>query len=226
MSLKKILQVGEKIEVCYQGENIDSEKRNCYSMVQDIVGQDEIIITAPMLQGNQMILSIGQKVEIIFFREKGQFIFEAEVIDRFKKENINLLKLNVVSSIKRIQRRNYYRLKITLPIYIRSLTDGSEENQNSEKWFKAYTLDISGGGVKISIDRSLEKGSLLECKLKINDEDLVLKGKVVRCQLAETDPIIRYEIGMSFVDITEYQRDLIIRFIFEEQRKLRKKGFI
>ena len=87
-------------------------------------------------------------------------------------------------------------------------------------------MDISGGGVRILLDRNIEKGSLLECKLKINDEDLLLKGEVVRSQLIQQYPITKYEIGISFVDITEYQRDQIIGFIFEEQRKLRRKGFI
>lgn len=226
MNLKKMLQIGEKIEVRYYEGAIDSEKRSCYSMIQDIISQDELVITIPMVKGNQIILPLGQEVEIVFFRDEGQYIFKAKIEKRFKKENVDLLKLNRISSIKRIQRRNYYRLNITLPISIKLLTDKDKQSQNFKEWLKTYTMDISGGGVRILLDRNIEKGSLLECKLKINDEDLLLKGEVVRSQLIQQYPITKYEIGISFVDITEYQRDQIIGFIFEEQRKLRRKGFI
>lgn len=221
-----MLQIGEKIEVRYYEGAIDSEKRSCYSMIQDIISQDELVITIPMVKGNQIILPLGQEVEIVFFRDEGQYIFKAKIEKRFKKENVDLLKLNRISSIKRIQRRNYYRLNITLPISIKLLTDKDKQSQNFKEWLKTYTMDISGGGVRILLDRNIEKGSLLECKLKINDEDLLLKGEVVRSQLIQQYPITKYEIGISFVDITEYQRDQIIGFIFEEQRKLRRKGFI
>lgn len=223
MNLKKILQIGEKLEV-YCDENDMCPKY--YSMLQDIIDENDIIITIPMSNKTQATLILGQEVEITFFRDEAKFIFRARVIEHLKNENVDLLKLNRISPITRIQRRNYYRLKITLPIFIRLLNYYSNQDPNLEGWLKAYTLNLSGGGVKISFDRNLEEESLLECKLKINDEDLILKGKVVRCQLVEKDPIIRYEIGIAFIDITEYQRDLIIRFIFEEQRKLRKKGFI
>ncbi len=226
MNLKKMLQIGEKIEVRYYEGAIDSEKRSCYSMIQDMISQDELVITIPMVKGNQIILPLGQEVEIVFFRDEGQYIFKAKIEKRFKKENVDLLKLNRISSIKRIQRRNYYRLNITLPISIKLLTDKDKQSQNFKEWLKTYTMDISGGGVRILLDRNIEKGSLLECKLKINDEDLLLKGEVVRSQLIQQYPITKYEIGISFVDITEYQRDQIIGFIFEEQRKLRRKGFI
>lgn len=221
-----MLQIGEKIEVRYYEGAIDSEKRSCYSMIQDMISQDELVITIPMVKGNQIILPLGQEVEIVFFRDEGQYIFKAKIEKRFKKENVDLLKLNRISSIKRIQRRNYYRLNITLPISIKLLTDKDKQSQNFKEWLKTYTMDISGGGVRILLDRNIEKGSLLECKLKINDEDLLLKGEVVRSQLIQQYPITKYEIGISFVDITEYQRDQIIGFIFEEQRKLRRKGFI
>ena len=209
-----MLQIGEKIEVRYYEGAIDSEKRSCYSMIQDMISQDELVITIPMVKGNQIILPLGQEVEIVFFRDEGQYIFKAKIEKRFKKENVDLLKLNRISSIKRIQRRNYYRLNITLPISIKLLTDKDKQSQNFKEWLKTYTMDISGGGVRILLDRNIEKGSLL------------LKGEVVRSQLIQQYPITKYEIGISFVDITEYQRDQIIGFIFEEQRKLRRKGFI
>ena len=144
--------------------------------------------------------------------------------ERFKTDGLNLVKVSRISPVNRLQRRNYYRLKITLPIYVRILTNDPDKEPDS--WLEAYTLNLSGGGAKISVNRSIDKGTLIECLLRIKDQDLILRGEVLRCQLAQDDVISRYEIGIFFKDITEYQRDEIIKFIFEQQRKLRKKGLI
>ena len=55
---KKNVKIGEKIEVRYYEGTIDSEKRSCYSMIQDMISQDELVITIPMVKGNQIILAI------------------------------------------------------------------------------------------------------------------------------------------------------------------------
>jgi len=224
MDLSEMLVIGEKIDVRYKGKNETETEKLCYSMVQDIVSQDEIIITMPMLEGVQIILEPEQEIEIDFFREEGCYSFKARVDERFKTDGLNLVKVSRISPVNRLQRRNYYRLKITLPIYVRILTNDPDKEPDS--WLEAYTLNLSGGGAKISVNRSIDKGTLIECLLRIKDQDLILRGEVLRCQLAQDDVISRYEIGIFFKDITEYQRDEIIKFIFEQQRKLRKKGLI
>lgn len=221
MGLDNVLQIGEKIEVRYRGDRANSKKEISYSMVQDVKSGDEIVISLPMLKGMTILLELGQEVEIIYYRDDGCFIFAAKVVEQFSVASASLIRLKKISSVKRLQRRNYFRLKVTLPIYIRELKE--DPDQDPGPWLKAYTLNLSGGGARISSNEKLDKGALLECRLELNEEEVILNGKVVRSQLVEDDPIVRYEIGLSFIDIAESDRDSIIKFIFQEQRKLRKK---
>ena len=44
--------------------------------------------------------------------------------------------------------------------------------------------------------------------------------------MKEDDELNRFMYGVAFDKIAELERNIIMRFIFEEQRKLAKKGLI
>jgi c-di-GMP-binding flagellar brake protein YcgR len=221
MLVKEIINIGEKIEVVVQ-ERLNADEKACFSMVQDVPQDDELLITMPMLKGEPVVLSIGQRIRINFFRERGQFYFEAEVIDRQRTETVHLIRLKQTSPIHRLQRRSFYRLKINLPVLFRLIEQGPEQPD----YMKAYTADISGGGVRLLTDEKLEPGQQVECRIPIGERDfLELKGLVVRV-VPCVEGNYKFEVGVKFVDILEAERDRLIQFIFQQQRRLKAKGLI
>ncbi|MDN5277643.1 MAG: hypothetical protein PWR01_1608 [Clostridiales bacterium] len=221
MLVKEIINIGEKIEVVVQ-ERLNADEKACFSMVQDVPQDDELLITMPMLKGEPVVLSIGQRIRINFFRERGQFYFEAEVIDRQRTETVHLIRLKQTSPIHRLQRRSFYRLKINLPVLFRLIEQGPEQ----PGYMKAYTADISGGGVRLLTDEKLEPGQQVECRIPIGERDfLELKGLVVRV-VPCVEGNYKFEVGVKFVDILEAERDRLIQFIFQQQRRLKAKGLI
>jgi len=80
--------------------------------------------------------------------------------------------------------------------------------------------------VCIRLKERIETGELLECELFLNDFNKVsFLGRVVR--LTEYDSkndVYKYEIGVKFEKIEERDRERIIGYIFQEQRRLIKKG--
>jgi c-di-GMP-binding flagellar brake protein YcgR len=91
---------------------------------------------------------------------------------------------------------------------------------------KAYTADISGGGVRLLTDEKLEPGQQVECRIPIGERDfLELKGLVVRV-VPCVEGNYKFEVGVKFVDILEAERDRLIQFIFQQQRRLKAKGLI
>ncbi|MFO7154846.1 MAG: PilZ domain-containing protein [Caldicoprobacter oshimai] len=223
MLVKEIINIGEKIEVVVQ-DGLNADEKACFSMVQDIPQEDEIVITMPMLKGEPVVLSMGQRVRVNFFRERGQFYFDAEVVDRQRTDRVHLIRLKQTSPIHRLQRRSFYRLKINLSVLFRVV----EQDFTYDKpcYIKAHTIDISGGGIRLLTDEKLEPGQQVECQIPIGERDnLELKGVVVRV-VPCVEGNYKFEVGIKFVDILEAERDRLIQFIFQQQRKLRAKGLI
>ena len=68
-------------------------------------------------------------------------------------------------------------------------------------------------------------GDIVQCILKLNDETLRLDCEVVRIE--ETDMgDYKFSIGINYINIKDIERDFIVKFIFDQERKLREKGLI
>jgi c-di-GMP-binding flagellar brake protein YcgR len=89
------------------------------------------------------------------------------------------------------------------------------------------SVNISGGGICLRIEEKIDIGRLVECVVDTDaDRKISFIGKVVRCEKSEIESKYRYEAGIDYTRIEDKEREAVVRFIFEEQRKLRKKGLI
>jgi len=217
--IKGLLKAGDKIEVVTH-YGIGNKAKSSYSLVQDVTDGRSLLITLPMDGGNPVLLEPDQIVKIIFFREDGEFYFSAKVVDRVKSELMLLIKILQISSIERLQRRNFFRLKTVLPTHFRYVSNNKAEG----RFFKGHAMDISGGGIRLYTERYIPPTAQIECRIKMDDKhEIVLNGKVLRVRKVQ-DAELQYDIGISFVDIPEKIRDEIISFIFDQQRNIRSKG--
>ena len=217
-----MMKLGEGIEVVL---NPGTNKEKAYlSMVQDI-DDDYFIINSPMRKGKALLLHIGENVAINYYRKQGQYYFMATVIAQYQDEELHFFKLRRGTKVRRLQRRNFYRLQKSIPVNIEFDITDSEESEA----ISVYTSDIGGGGICIIHEQILPIGmhvkSQFELKLDGKLEKIVAGGEVVRCD--HIDSIEgKYKIGISFIDISETTRDKIIKYVFNEQRYLRKRGLI
>lgn len=218
--MKKIVNIGEKIEVVI---NQNTGSKTSYSMIQDILEDGDIVINMPVLNRYPVVLKAGDTITIIFFRSNGQFSFVAEVKAIIKHDAVYLVRISPKSNIIKSQRRNFYRLKTAVPISIFLLDQYGEPLDNDP--VKGTTIDISGGGVKVLLNQEINKGSLIKCQISLHDDrQIVVKGKVLRCNKVIEDSIEKYTIGMRFLNISEMNRDSIVQYIFQQQMRLRRSG--
>jgi c-di-GMP-binding flagellar brake protein YcgR len=91
---------------------------------------------------------------------------------------------------------------------------------------RSVIVDISGGGIRFVGSYAYEPNSLVYCKYnlvidgKSKEYTLVAKILMVR-KLEERDGL--YEHRAQYIKIDTVEREEIIRFIFEEERKNRKR---
>lgn len=185
------------------------------------------VIYAPIHEGNIYPLHIGWTMVIYFLQKENLYSFSAKLLDRKIKDQIALLSIELTTSIERIQRRQFFRFECNLPIKYRVIESTDDAGSEYPEFMSAFTVDISGGGVCIKLKEHISLNKLIECELELEENNkIVFMGEVVRSSKREEDMIFNYDVGISFKDISNRDKDNIVKYIFCKQRKLRKKGLI
>jgi len=215
------LVVGERIDI--EVEEPDGFLKSYPSKVYDILDSTHIVLAGPIEKGKIVLISIGQSARIVYYREDGYYRLYGIIEKRYKADkDIFLYVFNFNGFKEKIQRRNYFRLKIILPVYFRKITADEEVADNPIH--KAYTLDISGGGMRIAVPKkiSLKEGDILQCLVSLENSDINIKGEVVRISSSAENNMM--EVGIAFRDIHPNVQDRLIAFIFKQQLKIIQKG--
>jgi c-di-GMP-binding flagellar brake protein YcgR len=185
-------------------------------------------IAVPIYKGRLYPISVGTQMEVVFIMHDNLYSLLAKVLDRSNKNRISLLKMEALTQMKKIQRREFFRFECALPIGYRQVeTQKQGESENNDKEFiKTYTRDLSGGGACIRLKEKVDYGAIIECELLLNDINRIrFIGRVVRFTTYDSDVgMYKYEIGVFFEKISEKDRERVISYIFQEQRRLIKKG--
>lgn len=214
----EFINIGMKIDILR-----NNDKTLYPSQVLEIIEPDELIIRGPMKKTQLILLHNEEEIEVTYYIENnGRFFFTAKVISR-QLNNMYTLRIKIISDIQKKQLRNYYRIPVTLDVE-KSFTiskDGNDEIVTE----KCVAKDISGGGLKLYCNYKHEIDDEIQLRFKVKDNLIVGKAKIVRIEEVDTYNY-KYSIGVSFTDITENNRDLIVKFVFEQQRILRLKGLI
>lgn len=217
------LLINNKIEVICENQFFKSN-------IQD-VNENFFEISIPTKDGEYIPLRAGDLAEVIYYQDLNIFQFDAKVLGR-KVESIPLIMLEIPTSYKVIQRRQFYRVakldyvtftnfeKIT-ETSIYNPSKSKEPSDSSVFSQRAVLLDLSGGGMKIKVEEKIEYGDVLHFSLNIMKEEIQIHGMVVR---VERDEQNFYVCGICFLDLTNLEREKIIQYTFEIMRAQRSKG--
>ena len=126
--VEKIIGVGNKVDIEYV--NPDTKEKYIYkSQVFDIMENDEIRIAMPFEGTKLVVMSLNIRYKFCFFTKTGLFECTGLVIDRFKSDNRYVAVISLQTGLRKIQRREFYRLEKLTDIEYRVLT---EEESNLE----------------------------------------------------------------------------------------------
>ncbi len=91
--------------------------------------------------------------------------------------------------------------------------------------FPGFTVDISGGGLKMVADNYHKSGSELLMRIMVPPGvkgGTALKGRVIRSTPIHGGSSKKFRVSVVFIDIDEKVRDVIIEYIFDMTRKRAK----
>ncbi|MFK2824230.1 PilZ domain-containing protein [Bacillus sp. B190/17] len=150
------------------------------------------------------------------------YTFNTEVTGRTKR-NIPLLILHDPGpeQYKRVQRRKFVRVPIPV--------DAAVHFEDSQP-FTAVTEDISAGGIAVAIPAEIETKSGKEGKVYLSipmqsgeHHYFEIKGRIVRTR---TDHNNRTIASIEFIDMSHTDQQILLRFCFERQLMMKRKGLV
>ena len=191
------------------------------TLVQDSNSKN-ILISIPVVGGVYLTLKTGEEIELVYY-DNGEniFSFKCRVINRIKENNISYYSITLPYDVIKIQRRNYVRVDTVQVIKNIKKYEKETNGQADDKISNALLLDLSGGGMRIKLREKLEKSDVISAKIGSENEEVLIKGKIVRVDITEDK---RYIYGISFEELDNRTRERIIQIVFRimrEQRKLR-----
>lgn len=213
------LNVNTKCEILIKGRPFKSN-------IQDI-NKNYIFISIPVFNGNYADLNQNEDIEVIYYDENNVYGFKSKVAGK-KSEKISMLVIEKPDKIKKVQRRNFFRIDLSVAVEYKRIPSNLTNSElikimDKDKDFsKAIMVDLSGGGIRLRTKDEIVKNDLFIVKIPINGEKIFITCNCIR---VIKDSITKSNIGgFSFYNIEDAQRDKIISYIFQLMRDLRKKS--
>lgn len=198
----------------------DVEESWSASNIQNI-NNNEFCIAVPTLGANPVVLNKGEPVKVSFVFEGAKYEFQSRVTGRLF-DNIPLYSLEMPSSFKRIQLREFVRILTFLEVFYAEIPEEGKE----PVFIKGSSIDLSGGGVRLLLNKKYKEDTVLLIKFTIpfqySPENVQMKGKVVRSWPDENTSF--FQAAIQFQDISRKYQDSIVRYVFmkmSEQRRLK-----
>ncbi len=224
------LDMDEIDEAGGSGE-IGTGRKGYQSKVIDVISEDRLEILMPMEKYKIIPLPVDGEYDLYFFTDGGLYQCYARVADRYKDNNLYVLVMDLITNLRKYQRREYFRLSCALEMSSRQLEKeevrlaeaGRREVRIPELPLKrSVIVDISGGGLRFVADYSYEPGSLIMCRYSLmidkENKEYNLVGKVLSVRELASRPG-SYEHRVQYVNMDTAEREEIIKYIFDEERK-------
>lgn len=236
--LSRLVTPGDRIELqaVERLRNAQAEEKKVYiSKVYDVLSDDRMEIIMPMEQTKLVLLPVDSEYDVLIYSENNVYQCFTRIIDRYRRNNVYILVVEMISNLRKFQRREYYRYSCALNMGARPLVEEEVKAlEEKEVWDltpglplkQSVIVDISGGGLRFVANHEYEENSLVYCNyyLPLNgtNKEYCLVGKVLSVKPVANKRGL-FEHRVQYVDINTEKREEIIKYIFQEERKNRKR---
>ena len=239
------LRPGTPIEFSFASTNSDvendiEEDRSIYiSSVFGVTKKKEIIFHIPTRKGHTVTIPMNVPFYAVFNTKNGMFQLSGEITRRGRLENFPVYVFEPDGDLKKVQRRDYFRFQCLIPVKVLPipqevaiLPNMTLVEDDLEKFGNTYglpvtgtILDLSGGGAKFTAktDIATERYMYVSFKLKTKTMDTTINVIAKRIRTDYKSDLEIFEHRIEFLFKEPEDRETIIKYIFDEDRRLRKK---
>ncbi len=184
--------------------------------------EDGLLIEYPLNEktGRTKRLYLGDEMSVFFVEADGvKHYFDSHVIG-FKEDGVRLVKIMKPDPEKmtRVQRRSFLRVPAELDLAVKISGKGR---------FVCKTDDVGGGGISFLYreQQGLKSEDAIQCWLLLpykngSVDHASFTAEVVRIKELESG---RRQAMIKFIDISDSERQKIIRYCFERQLEYRNR---
>jgi c-di-GMP-binding flagellar brake protein YcgR len=167
------------------------------------IDERHIAIALPSDGRTTVTLASGRELDAFWTRPRGLGGVRAMVVARSDAERVPTLTLEMLTQPAIYQRRHFVRVETAIAV---SLT------LDQHRSVEAISNDVSGGGMSIRASVDAGVGARIHVSLQIPGGDAIdAVGRILRKERDTT--------SIEFLEIAEPEREQIIRFLYDEQRK-------
>jgi c-di-GMP-binding flagellar brake protein YcgR len=248
--LREVLTLGDKIDIRLLDKNGKPAQngKTLVSKLMDFLDADVISITTPFSQGRTIPLEVGEYYNLCFYTDKGLYQCRGVALNNHREDKSIMSVIRITSNLEKFQRRQYYRLECIQDITYRIISEEEElleqkliENALGDPevlseirlklieldgdWLCGSMTDLSGGGAKFTSEQQHHVGEKLKMKLELTSEEenkvIILDATVMHSGMIINRRDI-FEHRVKYINISRKDREALIRYIFEQERKRRK----
>lgn len=244
-------EIGDRVELTQMKSAVGYKvsNRKYRSQLLDFDGIRVAKISMPIYENKLIPLEIGDDYKLCFFTEAGLYECKGTVTKRYIENKIHVVDIFFLSDLKKCQRRKFYRLDCMFPIRFRLLSDVElkllermkEEPWTNDKekeqylqalekipkeWEEGTVSDLSGGGMRFHANKELKPKTIVEVMLPLSLQSgivpLTFKMETIAC-IHSKGSKVAYEIRGQFHDVKDLEREMVIKYVFDEQRRRMRK---
>ncbi|MBP5151911.1 MAG: flagellar brake protein [Lachnospiraceae bacterium] len=232
--LSKLVKAGDKVDLQSVDHLFaDGKVKKYNTRVYDILSDDKLEIVMPMEKSKLILLPIDGEYDMVFYSDQGLYQCYARIYDRYKSNNVYVLAFELTSNLRKHQRREYYRFDCMIELRARELkqeeTMAVEQGKNlivpGLPLRRGIASDLSGGGMRFITDIAYEEGSYIYTTFNLTTEGITREYEIISKVLTVREVANRpgeYEHRIQFANLDRDTREDIIKYIFEEERRLRR----
>ncbi len=222
------------------GEHNKDEDRDIYiSSVFGVTKDEKIIFHLPTRQGHVVTIPMDVPFIAVLNTKIGMFQIRGEIKQRGRLENFPVYVFEPSTRLSKVQRRDYFRFQCFIPIQVLPIPEDVAILPNMklveddlEKYGNTYgspvsgnILDISGGGAKFTSADDIITERYMYVSFKLVSYTLCKTINVIARRVSSEykKEFEMYEHRIEFLFKETEDRETIIKYIFDEERRLRKK---
>ncbi len=184
------------------------------SVVEEIYPDGFFRVQMPMRNNTYYLLPRDEMFLIYFTSDTGingsdMFVIPMRFIEKIERDNSVYAKLEPLGKIERSQRRDCYRLPLSIDVSIKRICDSDISSTN------ARMVNFSDGGMLLATDLNLEAGENITLDFDLGARETV-GGVVLRTEKVEFGRL-RFRAAIEFIDADKAQKERFYRFITEKQ---------
>ena len=125
--LSDFISAGDRIELQQTERNEGLaetvERKTYFSQIYDLLSEDTLEIMMPMEKTKLILLPVDGEFEMVVYHETTMYQCLVRIRDRYKSNNAYLLTVELISNLRKYQRREYYRFSCSLEMCARNLQE-------------------------------------------------------------------------------------------------------